>query len=604
MSKFVLTNNLTKFKTSLDDFKVRGYKLSREITANNFYFACHHKRSLNDENILELPNGDFVCATGAFIYRGLKGIQALEKFYLEFKFDFSEFDKYSVFQGAIILFKNSKIQVFTDKYHAYWVYYVNNEMDFFVSNSLSNTIRNLTKKTLVLNSFIEAFTQRGNIGHKLFYKGVNRLFGNQQINIENNKFTLSEFDYTLTPYDFTGATVEEVVNNFSELLLDKFDDIQKAFNNQIAINQSGGLDSRLVLAAFLKLGYKPTLIYGIGNSPLTSQFNADYEIVKKLAKHFGLKTQFMDWKVKNIVDKEETNSNFFKYGFLSIENYCNNSWYNEYTNNIKEHSQVLLDGSMGEMLNIEGEDGIFGPDIPKEFNMDYIFDAYQNIFFNNFVWRNNNNKQDHISFLKGELSNVVDNVYKLPHAENIMDMKYYQRFWWARYRPADAHPTNLKNDFYYSYSPLAISQLHDFTSCISPDMVKKRSFSIKTISNLTPDLIKFDLFSRATVSRIENGKILRTGGRKNEILANVLEFTPKPIHRIYSRFKRVVSTPTSNEKHPMWQFYLKWLEENSLLSDIFDFSAQKGNDVRVLANTAIYANAINQLGYDEIISSD
>jgi hypothetical protein len=88
MSKFVLTNNLTKFKTSLDDFKVRGYKLSREITANNFYFACHHKRSLNDENILELPNGDFVCATGAFIYRGLKGIQALEKFYLEFKLIF------------------------------------------------------------------------------------------------------------------------------------------------------------------------------------------------------------------------------------------------------------------------------------------------------------------------------------------------------------------------------------------------------------------------------------------------------------------------------------------------------------------------------------
>ena len=49
----------------------------------------------------------------------------------------------------------------------------------------------------------------------------------------------------------------------------------------------------------------------------------------------------------------------------------------------------------------------------------------------------------------------------------------------------------------------------------------------------------------------------------------------------------------------MWKFYAFWLSENELLGEIFNFDNQIG-DVRVLATTAIYANAIETLGYDDI----
>jgi len=48
------------------------------------------------------------------------------------------------------------------------------------------------------------------------------------------------------------------------------------------------------------------------------------------------------------------------------------------------------------------------------------------------------------------------------------------------------------------------------------------------------------------------------------------------------------------------EFYVKWLSDDKLLGEVFDFSKQKG-DVRRLATCAIYSDLVNSIGYDKKI---
>jgi predicted acetyltransferase len=374
--------------------------------------------------------------------------------------------------------------------------------------------------------------------------------------------------------------------------------LYKAFGNEIAIHQSGGLDSRLILAGFLKLGYKPKLIYGLGNTPLTSQYNEDKLIIEKISKKYHLSTYLMNWNINGIIDQIQTEDSFSKYGFNCNENYCNGNWYKEYNENIAGIAKLILDGHMGETLNIEGEDGIFHGNYPKEFSMSNIFEVYQGIFFNNYEWRSSDKKKEHIEYLKSEISNLTDKTFNLPHNGDMMDINEYQKYWWIRYRPADAHPTNLFNEFFNSLSPLGISKLHDITLNIPFDLIKNRAFSINMIDKWVPDLNSVGLFSRATLSRIKDGKIIRSGGKKYEILREIHKNTPKPLISAYRAIKKSTVVEEKTVNNPMRDFYINQLEKSEL-NNIFDFSNQKG-DVRVLATTYIYWKGIEKLGYDSI----
>ena len=600
MSNFILTNNKGKFDKSVQRFNDRGLVESDRKSIDNMHFACFKKRSIDNDNYLSFGEDDFICSVGSFVYKGKVGKHALKYAYKRFDGDTDYLQQGTVFQGTLILRKNKNITIISDKYNVYWTYYFNEDGTYYVSSSLSSVIRALDKKTLNVDRFIEAAIQRGNIGKKMFYEHVFKLFGNEQISIRNNIFNVTHTEYRQDIYDFSDASIDEIVKDFSELLLEKFEDIYNAFGNEIGIHLSGGFDSRLLLAACIKLGCKPTILYGLGNSPLTSQYEHDRRLVEKIRKTFGLNVHYMDWNVNGVVGKDETRTNFEKYGFNCNENYCNNSWYKEYSENIGTHVKVLLDGHMGETLNIEAEDSIFGDFIPEAFDMNYLFDEYQKVFFNNFLWRSSEQKSSHEKYLKVEINEIVNNIFKLPNSNNKMNMEFYQKYWHIRYRPADSHPTNLFNDFFYSYSPLGIPKLHDFVLDIPFDMIRKRGFSIKTINYLEPELTKIDFFSRAGQIRIEDEKIVRTQGRAYEMLKKVHNRTPSSIINLYRKVKIKWKSKKDMQKTPMWDFYVSWLSENDLLSSIFDFDKQNGDDVRLLATVAIYADAIETLGYDDL----
>jgi hypothetical protein len=598
MSKFILTNSKEKLEIGLSNFLKRGLKVSGRFSLSGVYFISFHKRGYDDENIVFFEN-NFVCSIGTFIYQGRQGSSALNLLYNNFSDNFKEIQLESVLQGTIIIKKGSDIHVFCDKYNVHWTYYSKDKESFYISSSLSNVVESLDKKILLMDRFLEAKIQRGSMGNEMFYKGIKRLFGNQEININTKgEFYLKQYDYEQNRPDLSGASESEIIKFFSEAYFSVLENLVNAFNGEIAIHQSGGLDSRLILAGFLHLGYKPKLIYGLGNTPLTSQYYQDKIIIDKICKKYALNSYLMNWSINGNMDVSQIVKSFHRYGFNCNENYCNENWYKEYLENIGLHAKLLLDGHMGETLNIEGEDKIFNGIYPEVFSMDYLFEMYQNIFFTNFIWRSNDRKKSHIDYLKSELSQLTDSVFKLPHSGDSMSIKDYQSFWWLRYRPADAHPTNLFNEFFSSLSPLGISKLHDITLNIPFNLIKNRGLSIKLIDSWVPGLNDVGLFSRATRSRIKDGKIIRSGGRAQEVLMNLHRITPNAVVNAYRMGKNLVQKQNKVAIDPLRDFYVSQLKY-SPLNEIFDFTKQKG-DVRALATAFIYWKSIEVLGYDSI----
>jgi len=599
MSNFIITNSIEKFEKAVSNFTKRGLKESSRFITGNTHFASFNKRSYIDENYLSISNEDFVACAGTLIYKDSKGKDALLKLYEDFNNNVKVIQDMAILQGTIIIKKGKNIIVFCDKYNVHWTYFYNVNNTFFISSSLKETIDALDEKVLIMDRFLEAFMQRGTMGNNMFYEGVKRLFGNEIIIIDEQSFKIDSYKYDINRYDFSQATEKEIVDTFSESFLNTIESTYKAFGPEIAIHQSGGLDSRLILSAFLKLGYKPNLIYGTGNTPLTSQYDEDKVIIKKIAKKYGLNFYFMNWNINGIIGENETIEGFNRYGFNCNENYCNKNWYNEYQDNVGKYGKLLFDGHMGETLNIEGEDSIFNGEYPKSFSMKDIFDEYQKVFFTNFHWKSDNKKAEHTEYLRNEHNNLVDNVFHIPHNGDIMDINHYQKYWWLRYRPADAHPTNLFNDFFSSFSPLGISNLHDITMSIPFNLIKNREFSIKVIDKYTPGLNSVGVFSRATSSKIKNGKIIRSGGKKMEMLRSIHKATPQPLIDIYRKIKDYSTSKDVIPSDPLRDFYINNIEKSGLLNNVFDFKKQKG-DVRILATTYIYLKGVETLGYDKI----
>jgi hypothetical protein len=597
MSSFFLTNNLDSYKKSMEEMSGRGLEVSGTHEVDGKYFASFKKRSIDNKNYLKIDNNNFIAVSGSFIYNGKVGLEALQIAFQYFNgsMDFIYHD--SLFQGALVICKDGKINIAVDKYNVYWVYYYNINNNFYISSSLSSTVRSLDEKILDVNRYIEAIIQRGTIGNKMFYEGVYRLFGNEIISIDEGGLDVNKVDH-INGNNFSDLSVDSIVQSFSKLLLEKYGQIYKAFGNDIGIHLTGGFDSRLHLAVLLKLGCRPTILYAVGNNSLTSQFNKDKDIVERLVKKFNLKVHYMDWSIDGIVDKEQTRRNVNKYGFNANENYCNDSWYKEYIKNTS-NVKVILDGHMGELLNIEGEDGIFGEIKPDKFNPDKIFEVYQGIFFNDFHWRSDNKRNAHIKYLKKETNNIAKNIFKIPVDIKEIGMQYYQEYWHTRYRPADAHPTNLFNDFMYAYSPLGDAELQDFALKIPFDMITKRGLSIKLIENMMPGLSKVEFFSRAGKIKIVNNKIIRIqGSSMYKLLKFIHKLTPRFLISAYRYFKKMYIAKQPVTRNIQREFYVKWLNNDKLLGGLFDFSKQKGS-VRRLATCAIYSDLVNSIGYDK-----
>ncbi len=106
-----------------------------------------------------------------------------------------------------------------------------------------------------------------------------------------------------------------VAQQLSDKLTYKASVIAKVFGNP-SICMTGGLDSRMSLAAYLKAGAKPTLSFAVSNTQIASPEQKDIEIIRVFSEKFSLKDNIYDCDTR--FPEKEWNKYLSKYGFLNI----------------------------------------------------------------------------------------------------------------------------------------------------------------------------------------------------------------------------------------------------------------------------------------------
>ncbi|RGN51047.1 hypothetical protein DXB60_23025 [Bacteroides fragilis] len=158
----------------------------------------------------------------------------------------------------------------------------------------------MIKIALNVNGLLEFVYIGACVGSETLCKDIYRLSGNEyiSINLQTSEFAIKEIAFEWRrPYDSYENSVSEVVANLSQTA--------KVLSNVYAstsICMTGGLDSRISLASFLSEGFKPTLLYGIGNSIITDTFKEDRDIVNKISDIFGLDLKLLDWSNPSKID--------------------------------------------------------------------------------------------------------------------------------------------------------------------------------------------------------------------------------------------------------------------------------------------------------------
>lgn len=400
-------------------------------------------------------------------------------------------DKLKEFEGnfAIIYFKENKWKIFLDYGGEIALYYYLEKEKLCISNLYYNIL----KKNNFLNINKKAFTE--SLSHS-------RAVTSRETVIENiYRFKGGElytfyYDSNLEQICLSSEIVKKMKRiqnwehfNLVNTLQEKAMFIKENFS-KVAICMTGGSDSRLILALFLSVGIKPTLLYGIGDSVLTNTREEDYRIVKALATKFNLELKIMNWKDSFETEKEikelleEYGEEFFIYG-------ANKNVFNEYKRISQEYDFIEF-GYFGETLrNLEIIDEEF---LSKKRKID--FNELCNIYIDLFIIKENK-KKEYLEYIMKGIKNIIEkrirvNVFGFTEEDFQMFHTEYRYL-------SDTAMLNFVNKFTNSMSVLSLFDVQEIISSIPVSQKKYYSYMLEVIKKLYPSALDIPFYSHCQV---------------------------------------------------------------------------------------------------------
>ena len=301
MAKFFITNNRLWDDNIYQQLRTTDFKISFRSQTNNVYAIAVQKHDVIHANAISQET-DFCIVTGTCIYKE-------SVFYKQLIDDFSDnissIRENTIGQYGITICKNNCIRIFGDACGCYDIYYYEEGDNFLVSNSLYEMCLVLKEKlTLDDERVIQRVINRSILNGKTFFKEICRLRGNESININCDSCSFS-IQYILPQFCTTNvnSSHEVIVNHVVERIKENARISAKVLGTPV-ICMTGGLDSRLLLAAYLSVGVKPKLLYGVGNSNITFPEKEDEQCVNIISKKFGLDKLIVDFSIAQPINKD------------------------------------------------------------------------------------------------------------------------------------------------------------------------------------------------------------------------------------------------------------------------------------------------------------
>ncbi|MDB6024756.1 MAG: hypothetical protein JWM68_979 [Verrucomicrobiales bacterium] len=272
-----------RYQTSLEALKCKGLRLKHTIAQNGFVLFLFDKAHVSSDNFLSLPNDDFICATGTFIYRQQTGAKGLRNLYDDFSTTSKVFND---LRGhfCVLLRKNGQLYIFNDFGGVYHVF--GNPTRTVISNSFLALVKSLPKKSVSTQELYEYVLFGGMYGDKTLIREITLLNSQQVYQLPD----LSSHPKSIkSPVRDSSSNSDLVASTASELT-SYFEVLKKNFGDDACSGLSGGYDSRLMLALMRKVRINPKLyVYGAADS-------LDVRIAQEIARSENLPISYFDRK--------------------------------------------------------------------------------------------------------------------------------------------------------------------------------------------------------------------------------------------------------------------------------------------------------------------
>jgi len=486
MSRFHLTSVKKDHVTAGNISKKAGLNVFGQKSELGYYIQTYQKRSIDNTNFVEIGD-DWICSAGTLIRNGKLGKKPLKELYgFLTKEGIKTVRQKFVGHYAIAAKVGNEIKIFTDPHGSHQLYYTNPDSTFFIiSNSLHTIGHCLNSAEVNPLAVIQYALQGAEISSNSLFENAYRLNGSQCISIDitGEKMTVHNFDMGMKTLA-SNASIQKSVVEYANILMDVLHHLDGI--NNIALNTTGGLDTRTLLAGILNLGLDTMLIYGVGNSRLTNTKRSDLIIAKELGEQFNLPFYQMDWSGQHPHSHEKNLANFEKFGFNYTIYGSADSLLKELQGNISPYPQLQLSG--------------YGPSLsnsaPWEYpNKEYsIIDlvrliAPDVIYSKSFV--RTTEYEDYLGKSVRTALNHSDIFYPETEAtlSSLVQAQTYLRV------KAAAGMLNFANEFNYFFAPFMMKRLHDPLVTVPMKFRTKDEFQVRLTHLLNEDTLMVPVFS-------------------------------------------------------------------------------------------------------------
>jgi len=271
---------------------------------------------------------------------------------------------------------------------------------------------------------------------------------------------------------------DEYLENIVNLIKEAAQRI-KLFTDKVSVSMTGGLDTRLQLAALLSVGIKPILIHGQG---FISTHNKDLEICKLIAERFRLPLKIRNWNFMGKINKD-WETILRDYGEYYYINNGTSAFFKGFES--EKEAEMILYGYYGEPFrNIEW--------LEELKNNTFTSEEYIDFYIGNKVENICSDYDQYHKYISNKINNII---IKEGYEFNNIDKSNYEKIaiWIRKHGSSALH--NFTNDFCYCYTYLADSNLMSRILNIPYEYKYDDNFMLKVIQSLYPDMLNIPFFT-------------------------------------------------------------------------------------------------------------
>lgn len=483
-----------------------GFSNYLRYDAEYFSLVVFKKKIHPVENFYHNSNGDFVALVGTGFYNGVTGERALKSILSDFDGDIIKLQENIVGNYLLAIYKDDMLNLITDKYQVIKTYYTEYEKGWAVSNNLSDLIEvgsYLTKESIDYFGLLSETFLVSSFSKNTIVKNIKRLFGFEFLHITNNKLSIKHIGHKKNHYDLSGLSKVEIAENYANKIKKYIEIIIKNFDDSIGIHQTGGLDNRTILAAFLNANVKPEMLYGIGNSCLTNTKKQDLDSVKLFEKDLGLKLKLMDWSHdKNTIKNQDWEKSFNNYGFLYSIYSGSYSFFDSYEKEHDDYPKFMECGYFLENLRLREFAYNIDTMTVENFVDEYLVGGAYGKIRKNTV----SNYDEYRDHLIKELGLQIE-IYGIDLTNGI-NKDNFDEVRWIHARHTDTIMVNFLNLYTSSFSIFSQPDVHEYPFCVPSDFRADASFQLMVINALYKKLLTFPFFSHGKYQYFDSEKVV------------------------------------------------------------------------------------------------